>query len=60
MVAFVEISSWSFLMAGWGTLGNDGIAVDLGAAGGRPALWLTSCFDLLMRFGSTIFSAGRV
>ena len=47
-------------MAGCGTLGSGGVAVDMGVAGGRPALWLTSCFDLLMRVGSTIFSAGRV
>ena len=45
-------------MAGWSWLGSWVFSVDLVVAGGRPALWLTSCFDLLIWVWSTMSSAG--
>ena len=37
--------------------GDEGVMVDLWLAGGLPALWLTSCFDIMIEVGSTIFGA---
>ena len=38
---------------------DDGILVDLPLVGGLPALWLTSCVDIMIEVGSTILGAGE-
>ena len=37
--------------------GGEGVLVDLPLVGGLPALWLTSCFDMMIEVGSTILGA---
>ena len=36
---------------------GSGVLVDLPLVGGLPALWLTSCFDMMIEVGSTILGA---
>ena len=35
------------------------VLVDLPLVGGLPALWLTSCVDIMIEVGSTILGAGE-